>query len=1825
MPVNALHRACGFGQKDWAEAQRLVDRTPGGGAGADEAAAALCREKDGDGWLPLHFAAQCGAPAELIGAMLAVDAEAAAAKDRCGELPLDLAVMFKAAPEVLDLLRKASGLAVAIERKDWAAIGRLGLATPEACAAVDGEGYAPLHVAQIKGAPPEVWEAIRAAGPEPPPPMPADALLQRCGWAFQVGDKVQRRDGTEAWAVGFVTQVAPLKVNMSDTDPSEAGYSWDEVRPYGRRSDGPQEPNWPEAQRLVDPTPGGGAGADEAAAALCREKDDMFGRLPLHWAVIYGAPAELIGAMLAVDAEAAAAKDINGELPLDVALQAKAAPEVLLALVEAAPDAAEDKLPTLFAGKRFGDDQAQRLCACLDKTHLTALALSGNELTAVPPALCGIVSLQTLDLSGNAIAELPPELLRLTELRELKLSANELTAVPLALCKIATLQTLDLSGNTIADLPLELTQLTELTKFDASGNPALEAMARIGEEKGVPGIFEYLRDLNDDPQPSFSLKLLLAGPSMAGKSSLVRGLMRKAVTLTTIDQRTIGLEIEKLTLRDPAGRAPNGIEFIAYDAGGHDEYMEIHQIFVTSDTLFLLLWNLKKEITPQMVEELARWATLIQTCAPGSKVLLVGSHADEVAGGEAVVVQRCRQMSERVHAELAKYRQTQQNELDRLSSMQTLSPDAAERVARLQRVLSQPLRLAAEAIPVSAKTLEGFEELEAAMVAAAFDKDAFPSFGSSQPGTYGAIHRQLLRAHPKDSSVTWDQMQESLVAEAGFDCARLAVAFVGSHLSDGRQEDALAEPEPEAARVSAVGSPAAGLVGSLQCQTGWFGSFESARVELSRAGLLTVKLAQSTITADLTKAGTKVGEPKAQRSGHPFCVRVDAVDPAQKIVLDMANATDHQRWLEAMRQAVGSDVASAAKLHRVFAFTVRLDDEELKQFTVRHRNAKAVHKQLQTAKVAGELVFPDSAMDSLKGTDYTRDETNWRRRSQEMLEYYQALFKRPDALSHPAFKDAMGFELEELEERHSRVSSKVRKDPALVKRAMLFLGVTGEVLCPRQPNGGHHPQAEPEPEVEPEPEPEHQLADRVFLRPQWLIDVMKEFVRHDLRTMVDTIDSSQATDVAQVKALGELFCDKGVLDRRLLPWLWRNLPFPLAQKSDEIDFLLGLLTELGLLTLLPHQQEPRWLLPLRLPDKDLDAPASVALAQAKFDVFVARMGNADLLEGMEAKMQGISVLDLEKAISFIEGPGTPTQAVLKAACTVALDAAKKLLPDDPHGLTLDDIAAIHLYTQEDPIYTALNKALRSDDRDTVKAYWGYIKLLQSALFKLPKDETGTTLNRGIKIVWGPEGHAGPVELEHKRAAWAEMKLKLEGHQKTGEPLSGEPLIWWGFSSTSTSLPTVQEFLGDHGPRVIFSVDGGSSARDVRLYSAIPKEDELLLPCGSAFTVNTIGCPAQDLLMVSLKQTNTVLMHASGSQAVAVPPTPAQHEALAQFARALSTGTVDEVCRRFDFHQPLPAGLMAVAISACAELCGQKTSVWRQALSTIMTDNGLELEVSMQQSGLSRIDFVARCAAGDHHDICLRKLKQLQEELQGVIDERWPGCTHTEMCLAAGTSVPLSECERWRDRGEVGLILDGGASASLVHLLGSAASESPLEPAVQAQARTLQCFRALAAGVHSIGATTKGRRFRAALDAELDAQLGGSFADGHRWRTELQTDAYTPEVLGEDLTQVEEQAASDERQSRAIALLAALGRLYERSHQLLAAEAVPLGSMADVCGHLLSPFPRLEASLRKLAEEHGLRDVEKPALKAALAMLDEAPQAIPEGVPPPGFEPEPEPA
>ena len=184
---------------------------------------------------------------------------------------------------------------------------------------------------------------------------------------------------------------------------------------------------------------------------------------------------------------------------------------------------------------------------------------------------------------------------------------------------------------------------------------------------------------------------------------------------------------------------------------------------------------------------------------------------------------------------------------------------------------------------------------------------------------------------------------------------------------------------------------------------------------------------------------------------------------------------------------------------------------------------------------------------------------------------------------------------------------------------------------------------------------------------------------------------------------------------------------------------------------------------LRKKYRDMRASQRLSTAQAKFEAFFERVGGADSLEGL----QNVPVSTLPVAVDFIEGPGSPSKDALARGVAAAYGKADALLAagPDPHGLTRDEIAAINLYTQDGwggavrNLFAPLNAALRSEERTDVKVYWGYIRLLQHALFKLPKDESGV-LYRGIKLDW-----PGASTLSDYRA---EMLRKQQ---------SGEEEIW----------------------------------------------------------------------------------------------------------------------------------------------------------------------------------------------------------------------------------------------------------------------------------------------------------------------------------------------------------------------------------------------------------------------------------------------------------------
>jgi len=80
------------------------------------------------------------------------------------------------------------------------------------------------------------------------------------------------------------------------------------------------------------------------------------------------------------------------------------------------------------------------------------------------------------------------------------------------------------------------------------------------------------------------------------------------------------------------------------------------------------------------------------------------------------------------------------------------------------------------------------------------------------------------------------------------------------------------------------------------------------------------------------------------------------------------------------------------------------------------------------------------------------------------------------------------------------------------------------------------------------------------------------------------------------------------------------------------------------------------------------------------------------------------------------------------------------------------------------------------------------------------------------------------------------------------------ITWYGFSSTSTNLGKVQQFLGDR-ECTIFSINWCISGRSIEKFSAHPDEEEILLPPGSRFKI--VAIIQGKITLIQLKQIPTL--------------------------------------------------------------------------------------------------------------------------------------------------------------------------------------------------------------------------------------------------------------------------------------------------------------------------------------------------------------------------------
>jgi hypothetical protein len=166
--------------------------------------------------------------------------------------------------------------------------------------------------------------------------------------------------------------------------------------------------------------------------------------------------------------------------------------------------------------------------------------------------------------------------------------------------------------------------------------------------------------------------------------------------------------------------------------------------------------------------------------------------------------------------------------------------------------------------------------------------------------------------------------------------------------------------------------------------------------------------------------------------------------------------------------------------------------------------------------------------------------------------------------------------------------------------------------------------------------------------------------------------------------------------------------------------------------------------------------------------------------------------------------------------------------EPPDGLTVDESASIRLYTieWEEPhqsLYSMLNYTLKTADRKDLRPYFKYLKLFLTALAKLP--------------------------CVPPQAIWRGVTKDLSEDFPPGTTVT-----WWSFSSCTTSMSVLNNnmYLGNTGPRTLFSIEA-INGRRIHGHSHFINEDEILLLPGTHMVVQSKLNPAPDLHIVHLKQ------------------------------------------------------------------------------------------------------------------------------------------------------------------------------------------------------------------------------------------------------------------------------------------------------------------------------------------------------------------------------------
>ncbi len=281
------------------------------------------------------------------------------------------------------------------------------------------------------------------------------------------------------------------------------------------------------------------------------------------------------------------------------------------------------------------NNQLTNISLITELKNLTHLNLRNNQLTDIP-GIKELKKLTYLNLRDNRLTDIPG-IKELKKLTHLNLRNNQLTDIP-GIKELKNLTKLNVSDNQISHLPIEVAQLGMEIKWSLSffysngifleGNPMETPPVEIVKH-GTEAVLNYFKEIEGESVQLLELKILIVGNGEVGKTTLMRKLEDNDFHVEIGKEPfTPGIKIEPwelLTCFDAGNKLDfEQVKLQLWDFGGHPIYQTTHQFFFTKRSLYLFVWEARKEQT----RSFNYWFNTIKRLSDNSPVFVVMNKSD---------------------------------------------------------------------------------------------------------------------------------------------------------------------------------------------------------------------------------------------------------------------------------------------------------------------------------------------------------------------------------------------------------------------------------------------------------------------------------------------------------------------------------------------------------------------------------------------------------------------------------------------------------------------------------------------------------------------------------------------------------------------------------------------------------------------------------------------------------------------------------------------------------------------------------------------------------------------------------------------------------------------------------------------------------------------------------------------------------------------------------------------------------------------------------------------------------------------------------------------